>query len=89
MPNRNGSTLLDRTVAGEVRAEIARHRDVSVSHIAEALDIRRATLSARLNGHVPFSPSLLSDVAQLLGTSASALTARAEALIANSDRASA
>ena len=76
--NRNGSTDLDAAVAAEVRAEIGRHTDVSISAIALQNDIRRATLSARINGHIPFSPSLLSAVAKMLGTTASEITVRAE-----------
>ena len=40
--------------------------------------MRRTTLSARINGHIPFSPSLLSAVAKMLGTTASEITSRAE-----------
>lgn len=76
--NRYGSTDLDAAVAAEVRAEIGRHSDVSVSAIALKLDMRRATLSTRVNGHAPFSPSLLSAVAKMLGTTASEITLRAE-----------
>lgn len=76
--NRNGVTDLDSFVAAEVRSDIARHKSVSVKSIAEKLDLRRATLSSRVNGHAPFTPSLLSAVAAQLGTSASAIVARAE-----------
>ncbi|MCZ2261376.1 hypothetical protein [Isoptericola sp. QY 916] len=79
-PNRNRSNL-DAAVAAEVRAEIARHPEVSVSSIARDLNMRRSTLSVRTNGHVPFSPSGLADVAQFLGTTASELVARAERAI--------
>jgi len=89
-PNRNGFTDLDAGVAAEVRSDIARLKNVSVKSIAEDLGIRRATLSARVNGHVPFAPSLLSAVAFRLGTSASAIVARAEeAAAAQSERAAA
>lgn len=80
--NRNGFTDLDAGVAAEVRADIARIKNVSVKSIAEDLGIRRATLSSRVNGHAPFAPSLLSAVAARLGTSASAIVARAEAALA-------
>lgn len=76
--NRNGLNELDRLVATEVRAEIARDPKTSVKRIAENLDIRRATLSVRVNGHVPFSPSLLCSVAEQLGLTASEIIARAE-----------
>ncbi|UJP39363.1 helix-turn-helix domain-containing protein [Cellulomonas palmilytica] len=76
--NRNGLTTLDEAVAEEVRAEIARQQGVTVTGIADTLGLRRATLSARLNGHIAFSPSLLGDVAQILGLTASEITRRAE-----------
>lgn len=81
--NRYGSTALDEAVAAEVRAEIGRHSDVTVSGIALKLCMRRATLSTRVNGHAPFSPSLLSAVARSLGTTASEITRRAEASVEN------
>ena len=76
--NRTGYTSLDGAVAEEVRALIARTRGVSIKNIAEKLGVRRATLSARVNGHVPFAPSLLAAVAGELGATASELVARAE-----------
>ncbi|MCC4249531.1 helix-turn-helix domain-containing protein [Microbacterium testaceum] len=85
-PNRNGFTDLDAGVAAEVRSDIARMKNVSVSSIAEALGIRRATLSARVNAHVPFAPSLLSAVAAHLGTTASEIVARAERALAEGER---
>jgi plasmid maintenance system antidote protein VapI len=83
--NRIGFTGLDAGVAAEVRSEIARSRTVSVKGIAEKLGIRRATLSSRVNGHAPFTPSLLAAVAAELGTTASAIIARAERTIAAAD----
>ncbi|MBE7952859.1 hypothetical protein ILP86_00845 [Microbacterium sp. R1] len=79
MTNRNGLTTLDDEVAAEVRAGIARTPGVSVKRIAEKNDMRRATLSARVNGHVAFSPSLLSAVAAEIGETASSIVAMAEA----------
>lgn len=76
--NRNRVTGLDLAVAREVRAEFARRPDVSVSALALELGMRRATLSARTNGHVPFSPSLLNAIATRLGMKPSQLIARAE-----------
>lgn len=80
-PNRYG-TGLDAAVAAEIRAELGRQGGVTISAIAEAENMRRATLSARINGHAPFSPSLLSAVAAHLGTTASEITARAERVLA-------
>jgi hypothetical protein len=81
-PNRNGVTGLDLAVARELRAEIARQKDTSVLGIAAALQMRRSTLSVRMNGHVPFSNSLLAAVAAQLGLKASEVVARAEAALA-------
>ena len=71
-------TSLDEAVAFEIKAQLKDTRGVSITGIAEALHIRRATLSARVNGHAPFSPSLLADVAAQLGTTASEVMAAAE-----------
>ncbi len=80
-PNRNGFTDLDACVAAVVRTEITQNPAVSVKGIAETLDIRRATLSSRVNGHAPFAPSLLAAVAAELGLKASEVVARAEQLL--------
>lgn len=79
--SRNGYTELDGYVADEIRAEIARVRGASVKGIAEKLGIRRATLSARVNGHAPFTPSLIGAVASELGTTATEIVSRAERAI--------
>lgn len=76
-------TSLDQAVADEVKARIAVTRGVTVSGVADALDVRRATLSARVNGHAPFSPDFLRQVAAHLGTTASEITAAAERRRAN------
>jgi hypothetical protein len=80
--NPNRFTALDGAVAAEVRADIARDPDATVKGIAEKLFMRRATLSSRVNGHAAFAPSLLAAVADELGTTASAIVARAEARLA-------
>lgn len=72
------STGLDAFVSDEVKARIAVARGVTVSSAAEALNIRRATLSARVNGRARFSPSQLDKVSRLLGTTASDVVAAAE-----------
>ncbi|MFW7414715.1 helix-turn-helix transcriptional regulator [Demequina sp. SO4-18] len=71
-------TSLDQAVADEVKARIAVTRGVTVTSVADALTVRRATLSARVNGQAPFSPDLLWQVAAILGTTASEITAAAE-----------
>ena len=84
--NRNRSTPLDLALAGEVRASIARQRPKkSVSGLASALGIRRATISNRINGHIPFSFSELELVAEYLGTSSIDLLAKAKQQVAESD----
>ena len=80
---------LDRAVAAEVRAAIARTSGASITGAAAALGLRRATLSVRINGHVPFSPGELGSIACYLGTTASDLLLRAEReLAATAHRAS-
>ena len=80
--NRTRYSEVDAAVAAEIRVEIARNRGVSVSSIANELGMRRATLSARVNGHVAFTPGELSAVAMMLGTTAAMITSRAEAVVA-------
>lgn len=78
MMNRPGYTTLDQAIAGEVRAEFARQNKKTWSDLADSLGIRRATLSARINGHQPFTTGQLVAVAHFLGTTAEAITAEAE-----------
>jgi len=86
--NRNRSTDLDVEVANQVKSLIAITPGASVSKIADDLNMRRATLSVRVNGHVPFAPDLLSAVARRLDTKASDLVRAAENKIARaSDKA--
>lgn len=80
--NRYGSSGLDQEVSRQVKALIATTPGVSVSSIASTLDMRRATLSARVNGHQGFTPSLLSKVAAALGTSAAEIVREAERSVA-------
>jgi len=80
--NRTRYSRLDELVATEVRSDISQRRDLSLKGIAENLGIRRATLSGRVNGHAPFSPSLLGAVAGELDTTASEIVARAERALA-------
>ena len=68
----------DAALAAVVRAEIAHRSDVSVTSIAERLGIRRATLTARTSGHVPFTYSQLHAVADVLGVLPVDLIRRAE-----------
>lgn len=79
--NRPGYTTLDEAVAAEVRAEMARQK-VTVSDLSDILNIRRATLSERVNGNQPFTAGLLSQVCKALRVSASSLTQDAEDRVA-------
>ncbi|MGE9351521.1 hypothetical protein ACQP60_18805 [Isoptericola variabilis] len=72
------SKTRDEALAAEVRAEIARQSDASISAIADRLGIRRATLTARTSGHVPFTYSQLHAVAGVLGIHPFELIRRAE-----------
>lgn len=78
--NRNGYTL-DAAVAAEVRAQIARTPGATVSALASEIEMRRATLSSRVNGHTPFRPAELHAVSVALNVRASDLIARAEATV--------
>lgn len=74
----NESTGLDAFIADEVKARISVARGVTVTSAAEALNIRRGALSARVNGRVPFSSQMLDRVALHLGASVSEIVAAAE-----------
>lgn len=60
-----------------MRAEMAR-QGIGPTQLANKLNIRRATLSNKLNGHSTFNPDEISTIAQKLGITASELTSRAE-----------
>ena len=77
-PNRYGSTDLDQAVARQIKILIAVTPGVSVASLARDIGMRRATLSARVNGHAGFNPSLIAQVATRLDTTASAIVAAAE-----------
>lgn len=69
---------LDTAVAAEVRAEIARHLEITVTSLAERLGCSRVSMSRRINGHRPFSAADLDRIAVLMGLRASDLVVRAE-----------
>ncbi|MEN1976868.1 helix-turn-helix domain-containing protein [Cellulomonas sp. P4] len=78
--NPSRSRGLDAAVAEEVRAEIARRRPaLTRTEIADQIGARRASLTAKVNGRVPFGPDELDAVAGVLGLSASTFVLRAEA----------
>lgn len=53
----------------------------TVSALADEMKYRRATLSAKLNGHTPFSGAEIGKIAQCLNITASELMRRAEETI--------
>lgn len=75
--NRHRYTSLSAGIASEMRAEMAR-QGIGPTQLANKLNIRRATLSNKLNGHSTFNPDEISTIAQKLGITASELTSRAE-----------
>lgn len=59
---------LQKAVAAEVRAELAR-KQMSQVALAEHLGVAQATVSRRLTGEVPFDVAELGQVAEILGVS--------------------
>ncbi len=74
---------ITQRVAAEVRASIAR-KGVNQSAIAEQAGMSNASLSRKLRGQYPFDVAELIAIAPLIGTTASALMAAAEAEMAES-----
>lgn len=60
------SASLPATVAGEVRAEMARQQ-INQQRVADALGFSRQALSRRITGEVPFDVAELEKIADLLG----------------------
>ena len=76
--NRPRYTNLDEAIAAEVRAEFGRQSlTKNIADLAKALDMRRATLSSRVNGHMAFTAGQLKAVADYLETTPQDLTAEA------------
>ncbi len=75
--NRNRVDL-DRLVADEVRAELARRSTLNVTALSSLLCMSRVSLSRRLHGHVRFTPGQLDAIAEVFGIEASEFVARAE-----------
>lgn len=55
----------DEAIAGNVRAEAARHR-IKQSDVGAALGLDQSAVSRRMNGQVPFTAAELEAVAKLL-----------------------
>lgn len=75
--NRSRYKGFELALSGEIRAEMAR-QNKTVSSLADEMKYRRATLSAKLNGHTPFSGAEIGKIAQCLNIAASELMRRAE-----------
>ncbi|GEL47447.1 hypothetical protein CHO01_25630 [Cellulomonas hominis] len=87
--NPSRSRALDAAVAAEVRAEIARRKpDITLRDVAEQIGARRASLTAKVSGRIPFAPAELDAVAQVFGLTASTFVLRAEAACASTKAAS-
>mgnify|MGYP001732051426 CR=1 FL=1 len=65
-----------------IREEIAAH-GLSIIVVARGIGIGRQTLSRKLNGHVDFSVSELTAIANFLGTTVAELMRRADQISAN------
>lgn len=65
-----------------IREEIAAH-GLSLIVVARSIGIGRQTLSRKLNGHVDFSISELTAIANFLGTTVAELIRRADQISAN------
>lgn len=78
--NRSRYKGFELALSGEIRAEMAR-QNKTVSALADEMKYRRATLSAKLNGHTPFSGAEIGKIAQCLNIAASELMRRAEETI--------
>lgn len=75
--NRNRYKDFEEALSNEIRAEIAR-QNKTVSSLADEIKYRRATLSAKLNGHTSFSGEEIGKIANCLNLTASELMRRAE-----------
>lgn len=79
--NRNRYKDFEGALSKEIRAEIAR-QNKTVSSLADEIKYRRATLSAKLNGHTSFSGEEIGKIANCLNVTASELMRRAEEAVA-------
>jgi transcriptional regulator with XRE-family HTH domain len=62
----NPSTSTRQAVAGEVRAAIARHGDLTQQQLADAIEMGRVTLSDKLRGRRAFNVDELAKIAAVL-----------------------
>lgn len=75
--NRNGFTALEKIIAGEVRAEMAR-RGFRQSDVSAAIGMHPNVFGRKYRGNVGFTSSELASIAAFLGTTAAAITEEAE-----------
>lgn len=67
-------------IASAIREQIAAH-GLSITIVAKRLGIGRQTFSRKLNGHVEFSLSELTRLAEVLGTTVADLMCRADQIV--------
>lgn len=65
--NRSGFTDLDAALPAVVRDAMREH-GVTLVAIADRLGVRRATLTRRMSGYIPFTVGMLAAVAEAAGT---------------------
>lgn len=75
--NRNGFMTLEEYIAAEVRAEMGRNI-IRQSDVASAIDMHPNVFARKYHGRVGFTPSELTAVARLMGTTGASITAEAE-----------
>jgi transcriptional regulator with XRE-family HTH domain len=67
-------------ITSAIREQIAAH-GLSITIVAKRLGIGRQTFSRKLNGHVEFSLSELTRLAEILGTTVADLMCRADQIV--------
>ncbi|MBS6620519.1 MAG: helix-turn-helix transcriptional regulator [Varibaculum cambriense] len=75
--NRSRFKGFEIALSSEIQAELARQKK-TIGALADEMKYRRATLSAKLNGHTPFTGAEIGKIAQCLNIAASELMRRAE-----------
>ncbi len=78
--NRSRFKGFEIALSSEIQAELARQKK-TIGALADEMQYRRATLSAKLNGHTPFTGAEIGKIAQCLNITASELMRRAEETI--------
>lgn len=78
--NRSRFKGFEIALSSEIQAELARQKK-TIGALADEMKYRRATLSAKLNGHTPFTGAEIGKIAQCLNITAAELMRRAEETI--------